>query len=306
MKLSRGVAAGWLAARLIQFAFLGISFLTSLGGARPTGHSCRMRTPFQPKWRLATASRLAALPLLAYALVPDTALGMQSAELYYTQAYFYGRFEARIRYAPGDGVVSSFFLWKDGSSSTTYWNELDMEKVGADCEMRTNAYYGLPAVQHTQNNSSSMPASICADYHDYRYEWTPTYIAWAIDGNEFRRDTGDTATAFSQNASGGMTIHFNIWPGNSDFGGNIANTTLPVHQYISWVQYSSYSNGAFQLQWREEFQTSGLPSGWAVGNWSSVYNLFNPQSAERQLRQRHCRAVFDRRQRYGQPGHATH
>jgi beta-glucanase (GH16 family) len=167
-------------------------------------HGFRMPTPCQPKWKLATASRLAALPLLAIAFVPNTALGLQSAELYGTQAYFYGRFEARIRYAPGDGVVSSFFLWKEGSSSTTYWNELDMEKVGVNCEMRTNAYYGLPAVQHTQNNASAMPVNICADYHDYRFEWTPTYISWAIDGKEFRRDTGDTATAFSQNASGGL------------------------------------------------------------------------------------------------------
>jgi len=38
---------------------------------------------------------------------------VQSAEFYRTQADFYGRFEARIRFAPGEGVVSSFFLWKD-------------------------------------------------------------------------------------------------------------------------------------------------------------------------------------------------
>jgi len=198
-------------------------------------------------------------------------MGMASAELYGTKAYDYGRFDARIQFAPGDGVVSSFFLWKEGSdAANAYWNELDYEKVGADCHMQINNIYGNPKSQHQQTPSLS---GTCTGYHDYRFEWTPTYIAWAVDGKEIRRDTGDAATAYAQNATAGMSIHFNIWPGNSSFGGNINNTTLPVHQYISWVQYSSYDSGNFTLQWREDFQTSGVPSGWAVGNWSSPYNL---------------------------------
>ena len=43
------------------------------------------------------------------------ALGVSSAELYQNQTYTYGRFEARVRFAAGDGVISSFFLWKPGS-----------------------------------------------------------------------------------------------------------------------------------------------------------------------------------------------
>jgi beta-glucanase (GH16 family) len=217
--------------------------------------------------------RLTILALLGLCtIVPVQAMGMASAELYGTKAYTYGRFEARIQHAPGDGVVSSFFLWKEGSElSGAYWNEIDFEKVGANCIMQTNARYGTSVSNHEQKNP--MPGNTCAEYHDYRIEWTPTYIAWSVDGSEFRRDTGDTATAFSQNASAGMTMHFNIWPGNSSFGGNINNTTLPVREYISWVQYSSYDNGNFQVQWRAEFQDSTIPTGWAVGNWGSAYNL---------------------------------
>jgi MYXO-CTERM domain-containing protein len=199
-------------------------------------------------------------------------MGMASAELYTTNSYLYGRFDARVQFAPGDGVVSSFFLWKNGSdAANAYWNELDYEKIGADCHIQLNNTYGSPSTQH--QSTPSLGFDLCGGYHDYRFEWTPTYIAWAVDGKEIRRDTGDAATAYAQNATAGMTIHFNIWPGNSSFGGNINNTTLPVHQYISWVQYSSYDNGNFTVQWREDFQTSGVPSGWAVGNWSSPYNL---------------------------------
>jgi len=198
-------------------------------------------------------------------------MGMASAELYGTKAYTYGRFDARIQFAPGDGVVSAFFLWKEGSdAANAYWNELDYEKIAADCHMQTNNIYGNPKAYHQQTPSLT---NICASYHDYRFEWTPTYIAWVVDGKEIRRDTGADATAYAQNASAGMTFHFNIWPGNSTFGGNINNTTLPVHQYISWVEYSSYDNGNFTVQWHEDFQSSDIPSGWAVGNWASAFNL---------------------------------
>src|SRR5579884_1774629 len=95
---------------------------------------------------------LTLLALLAAALVPKSALAVQSAELYRTQAYFYGRFEARIRFAPGEGVVSSFFLWKDGSSSTTSWNELDFEKINSTCHLQTNIWSGT-GTQSSQLNT---------------------------------------------------------------------------------------------------------------------------------------------------------
>lgn len=195
---------------------------------------------------------------------------MQSAELYRTQAYFYGRFEARVQFAPGEGVVGSFFLWKDGSSSTTSWNELDFEKTNATCRLQTNIWTGTG----TQSAEIDTPTfNICVGYHTYAFDWTPDYIAWFIDGNQIRKVTGASVTEYTQNASQGMAMHFNVWVGNSSFGGTLDPSTLPVNQYISWVQYSSYASGAFQQQWREEFSAGTLPSGWAVGNWPSPYNL---------------------------------
>src|SRR5262245_18469360 len=88
---------------------------------------------------------------LAVALltVAADAASVASAELYQNQAYTYGRFEACSRFAAGDGVVSSFFLWKPGSEvAGTFWNELDFDKLGADCRLQTNSLYGLPVVDH--------------------------------------------------------------------------------------------------------------------------------------------------------------
>ena len=222
-----------------------------------------------------TRHTLATGLFLASATLPTTAMAVQSAELYYSTAYFYGRFEARIQYAPGDGVVSSFFLYKETTSSSS-WNELDYEKLNTDCRMQTNAWTGA-SVQHTQINA--MPGAICTGYHTYALEWTPTYISWAVDGCEIRRETGAIPADYVANASGGMRIHFNTWEGDASFGGTLNSSILPVHEYISWVQYSSYVNGAFQLQWREEFDRSGVPSGWGLGNWASPMGLSTHNSA---------------------------
>jgi len=212
------------------------------------------------------------LPVFLSTMIPAMAQAMGSAELYTVKGYPYGRFEARLLHAAGDGVVSAYFLWKDGSEAAgAFWNEIDFEKVGADCVMQTNARYGVSGPNHPQMNRSL--SGTCTEYHNYRIEWTPTYIAWAVDGNEIRRETAEPVTAFSQNVKDGLQIRFNIWPGNASFGGNIKNTTLPVHQYISWVEYSSFADGNFKVEWREEFQGPGIPTGWAVGSWGSPYNL---------------------------------
>jgi endo-1,3-1,4-beta-glycanase ExoK len=212
------------------------------------------------------------LCFLATTLVAQGASATRSAEIYTSKGYSYGRFEARLRFAAGDGVVSSFFLWKDGSEKAgTFWNELDYEKLGADCHIETNAYYGNPAAVHSQHNA--VDADPCGGFHTYAYEWTPEYIAWFLDDVEIRRETGAAATAYADNTPNGMQIRFNIWPGNASFGGNFSPSILPVHQYVDWMQYSSYADGAFTVEWKEEFEGESLPLGWYPGDWGSPKNL---------------------------------
>ncbi len=196
----------------------------------------------------------------------------KSAELYTTTSYQYGRFEASVRFPAGSGVVGAFFLWKDGSEvEGTFWNELDIEKVGADCALDTNAFYGNPERVHTME--IPVTVDLCGGFHTYAYEWTPEYIAWFLDGAEIRRETGETAAAYAENAAAGMQIRFNIWPGNASFGGVFDPSILPVYQQIDWVQYSSYVNGGFELAWREDFDAGTAPAGWAEGTWDSAKGL---------------------------------
>jgi hypothetical protein len=205
----------------------------------------------------------------------ESASAVTSAELYRTNAETFGKFEARIRFASGDGVVSSFFLWKDGSEqSSVYWNELDFEKLGAACELQTNSIYGLPQSNHEGRGYAL--EGLCEGYHTYTYEWTPEYIAWFVDGIEIRRETGTGVAAYAENATEGMQLRFNVWPGNASLGGNFSEASLPVYQFVAWAQYSEYTPGAaedgsdFTLSWREEFDTQ--PTGWQMGSWASPLN----------------------------------
>jgi len=196
-----------------------------------------------------------------------------SAELGTNASYRYGRYEARIQVPAGDGLVGSFFLWKKGSETTgTYWNELDFEKIGADCTLQLNAIYGRPQANHEKRVTGH--PDLCTGYHLYTYEWTPTYYAWLVDGVELRRDTGAAAQAFADNAPDGMQLRFNIWPGDANFGGAFSESSLPAYQFMSWAAYSNYTPGAgddggdFTLRWRESFE-NGIPSGWLTGTWAS-------------------------------------
>ena len=209
---------------------------------------------------------------LAASIVPRSALAVKSGELYTTAPHQFGRFEASIKFPQGDGVVGAYFLWKAGSEvAGTFWNELDFEKIGADCQLESNAFYGNPAAVHAQRHT---PATLlCGSYHTFAFEWTPEYLAWFVDGVELRRDTGAAATAFAENAAAGMQYRFNLWPGDATFGGNFDPSILPVYEEIDWVQYSSYANGAFTLQWRDDFETPVLDPRWAVGTWDSPKGL---------------------------------
>ncbi len=241
---------------------------------RPPSASLKERTE-----RLLVTPRL--FPLSLVPMLPSLATearAVASAELYQNQTYTYGRFEARVRFAAGDGVISSFFLWKPGSEvAGTFWNELDFEKLGADCHLQTNPLYGSPVADHSE--IAPLGVDLCGEYHTYAFEWTPTYITYSVDGVEVRRDENETAEAFAVNASSGMQIHFNIWPGDETFGGTFDPAILPIQQYVGWVQYASFSDGAFTLAWREEFDGPTLPSGWALGNWASPKNLSTHQPA---------------------------
>ena len=108
-------------------------------------------------------------------------------ELRTKESYLYGRFEARLKSAQGDGLVSSFFTYQDELINGAHiWNEIDIEILG-----RWDNIVSMNTI--TPGQSSHLRESFVNDlnahseFHDYAFEWTPNYVAWFIDGKEFYR-----------------------------------------------------------------------------------------------------------------------
>jgi hypothetical protein len=227
--------------------------------------------------RLACFGRMAsalALAMAALCFTVESEAAVSSAELIRSAPHRHGRFEARLRFAAGDGVVSSFFLWKDGSERPgTAWNEIDIEKIGTDCRgYSSNAIYGNPAQHHTAR--VTVAADLCSELHTHTIEWTPSLLRWMVDGVEVRRLEPEALAAFERDASAGLQLRFNVWPGDESFGGRFSTAILPTRQYIDSVTYSEYTPGAgtdggdFTPLWSESCD-GALGPGWSYGSWSS-------------------------------------
>ena len=91
-------------------------------------------------------STLTSALLLGAVFQTQTALAYQGAEVFTEDTFGHGKFEVRMQFAPGSGVISTAFLWKPGSElADVYWVEADIEKAGADCtHYSSNAIYGYP------------------------------------------------------------------------------------------------------------------------------------------------------------------
>lgn len=193
----------------------------------------------------------------------------KGAELYSKEAVLYGKFEFRMRAAKGSGILSTFFLYKNGSEvAGTYWEEIDIEVFGKDdavtfqSNIITDGLNNQPKIMSEQNHTQT--TSLADAYHTYALEWTPEYVAWFIDGTEVRRTTGGQVA----NLTNAMTMRFNLWASTSvPWVGAFDDSVLPVHQYINWLKYSSYANGTFTHEWTDDFTTFN-EARWARANWT--------------------------------------
>ena len=209
-----------------------------------------------------------------------------SAELATGNSYKYGKFEASVQYAGASGVISTFFLWKQSSENINVsWNEVDFEKAGSQCggtcKMQLNFIGGLPGPEGYEKYVDLSNLDICNEFHTYAFEWTPTEVRYTVDGVEMQKIVGSRLEDFNNDVGDGMEFHFNLWPGDKNFGGHFSQSSLPVYQYVDWVRYSSYSGpGNFTKEWQEDFDGSSRPRYWYTGTWASPlgYSAHRPEN----------------------------
>jgi hypothetical protein len=203
----------------------------------------------------------------------------KSAEIFTNNSQLYGKYVMRIRAAKGSGVISNFFLWKEGSElSDVFWEEVDIEIFGKDNAQswQSNIITGLNT-RITSEQVHTAASSFADAYHTFSIEWTPGQVRWLVDGNVIRTTTGGQADDLVSPSQ----MRFNFWPPNvPEWVGSWNDSILPVYMFVNWVEYHSWNGAGFDLEWRDDFNSFDT-TRWGKANWTFDENRadFVPDNA---------------------------
>ena len=184
----------------------------------------------------------------------------KGGELRTNNTYRYGRYEVRMKSAHGNGVVSSFFtyrdFWEEGHTSNSHWNEIDFEWLGNHSDkVQTNLIiqnaWDLPELIDLNLNPHE-------DFHTYAIEWTNEDVKFFIDDQLIRTVNNFYADSMYHY----QKLMMNIWqPIYDDWVGEFNPSILPVYAFYDWVKYYAYvpnsgntgTNNNFILFWEDDF-----------------------------------------------------
>jgi hypothetical protein len=196
----------------------------------------------------------------------------KGAEYRTKDSFLYGRFEASIKSTNREGVLASLFTYYDGPDVPQSWNEIDIEILG---RYNNDVQYNTITpgqVNHVKHQFAGFNPHL--DFHTYAFEWTPSYVAWFIDGTEVYRQTGDHIKTLNK----AQKLMMNIWnPGYPEWVGEWTSQALPAFAYYDWAAYYSYTPGSgsygtnnnFTPQWRDEFDS------WDQTRWDKASHTWD-------------------------------
>ncbi|BCD96208.1 family 16 glycosylhydrolase [Marinagarivorans cellulosilyticus] len=211
-------------------------------------------------------------------LTPAQAKPYKGAEIFVADPQLYGKFVIRMQAAKGSGVISNFFLWKDGSEmESIFWEEVDVEVFGKNnaTSWQSNIITGLGSKDYSEDVHGD--GNFADQYHTFTIEWTPNQVRWLVDGKVARTTAGGQAGDLVSPAQ----VRLNFWPpDNTAWVGPWNDNILPLHMFVNWVELYSYSNGQFELEWRDDFDY--FDNGrWGKADWTFAENRadFSPNNA---------------------------
>ena len=205
----------------------------------------------------------------------------RGGELRTYESYRYGRFEVSMRSAPGSGVLSSFFtyrdFWSEGLTGSENWNEIDWEYLGVHGDKAQTNYITQGEWNHEQLVTVGFNPH--EDFHVYAFEWTPEYLAFFIDNDLVRYEDGyhiDSLYHYQK-------IMMNIWqPTYVEWVGEFDEDILPVYAFYDWVKYYAYVPGTgntgtdndFIQLWEDDFDD------WDTDRWEKATHTFDNNNVD--------------------------
>ncbi len=201
----------------------------------------------------------------------ETAL--YGAEVYSKDKIKFGKFVMRMKMVSKPGVVSSFFTYDNESwQGGIPWREIDIEVIGKKPnQLQTNLITGnltkrvhSERVHHVDNIDQ---------FHEFTLIWTPNEISWLVDGKIIYKESAATSKQVVSMRDSFQSYRMNLWISKAaEWVGTFNIDNLPLYQYVDWIEYHSYDNGEFNLQWRDNFNDFD-EKRWGKGDWSFDGNL---------------------------------
>lgn len=161
--------------------------------------------------------------------------------------FSYGRFEARIRFAPGSGVVSSLFTYYDHWADANLpenWNEIDIEFLGKDpTQVQFNVIHWNASNQRTTHEQHAATAfDPSAEFHDYAIEWLPDAVNFYIDEELVHSQTDQIEEFLTLDSR----LMMNIWPVQNtpnltNWAGTFSPSSVPTAAYYDWVRVYAHT-----------------------------------------------------------------
>jgi beta-glucanase (GH16 family) len=125
------------------------------------------------------------------------------------------------------------------------WREIDIELVGNNGNQVTfnlvnmdNSFGWNPEFQEFEDRPVDFNTR--DDFHTYGFEWTPTRIAWFVDGAELRTKAAGGGVPIPELST---KIMMSIWMGA--FGGDPTPNQYPLFAEYDWVRFYKWDQEEF-------------------------------------------------------------
>jgi beta-glucanase (GH16 family) len=131
---------------------------------------------------------------------------------------------ARMSVPLNPGIVGGLFLYALQPGSHTLHDEIDFELLSnMPGKVQTNIYgnepLGVGHVKFIPYRTGAM-----TDFHDYEIKWTPTRVAWLIDGKLVRTTTANIP-------AGPMQLYLNLWAPDPAWPGGYSPAIQPARSH---------------------------------------------------------------------------
>jgi beta-glucanase (GH16 family) len=159
-----------------------------------------------------------------------------AAELRTKVPFLYGRFRARVRMAPGVGVINAFWGFYDRyAAEDDVDNQIVTEGVSTpDHELRYNV---VVPENGPEPQTSELPFDPAESFHVVGYDWTPNEVRFYLDGVLGSAVTGDAVVALTEY----QRLVLSAYPSRAGWVGDFDEAVLPVAAAYDWVEIYEYA-----------------------------------------------------------------